>query len=289
LIWGLKYIFDVFNSILKRHPDLPLDDIKKDKQKVESIIGYYEENKHLNTNQVGIESLQFLKAAAITKIVQLEHRKVSERISRVIKAINKEIYYIIVKLRNPPFVDIKLPDVMATIRESFPQPQLTTPSSQVIFNDSTLSQSEPEIAEHYNVSFSLAHEQHEYVDKVFIELKEIAPSLKVFYYRDGGQKINLWGRSMFTHLQTVYRDSSDHVIIFVSSDYVEKRWAAHEWRSVQEAILDRSEEYLLPARFDDTKLDGMPETIGYIDLKNISPRAFAEMIESKISPGNKKK
>lgn len=109
----------------------------------------------------------------------------------------------------------------------------------------------------------------------------------IFYYGDEGREIDLWGKNMIEHLQKVYRDLLDHVIIFVSSDYVKKRWARHEWRSIQEAILDRPEEYLLPARFDDADLPGLHKTIGYIELSNKPPEVLAEMIIRKIRSAKK--
>jgi hypothetical protein len=51
---------------------------------------------------------------------------------------------------------------------------------------------------------------------------------------------------------------------------------------VQEAILDRNEEYLLPARFDDTDLPGLHSTINYINLSDKIPEDFAKMIVEKV-------
>jgi len=41
-------------------------------------------------------------------------------------------------------------------------------------------------------------------------------------------------------------------------------------------------EYLLPAKFDDTELQGLRPTTGYIDLRKFTPDEFAEMIIDKI-------
>ena len=137
--------------------------------------------------------------------------------------------------------------------------------------------------EEYDVAFSLAHEQHEYVDDVFSELKKLLPKLKIFYYRDDQQEINMWGKNMFPHLKEIYRDHSKYVIIFISKDYIAKKWAKHEWLSIQEAIIDREDEYLLPARLDDSILQGLHSTISYVDISNKAPDAFAKMIADKVN------
>lgn len=291
---GLHYLLNFLDSLLQNHEYLPLEDVKQHRDRVEEIYRYYKKNTDLNSDGAEIGSLQYLKAAAVGKIIELEHQKEKTAIRRISQAIDEEIYYIVEKLRGLPFLDIRLPDFVSTIKEasSVPgegiQPHSFNHGKQVILDDDNLLGPKPEISERFDVAFSLAHEQHQYVDAVFKELNEIASYLNVFYYRDEGQEIRLWGRNMVEYLQAVYRDQSDHVIIFVSSDYLRKRWARHEWRSVQEAILDREEKYLLPARFDNTKLPGLHETIHYVDLSKKTAKTFAKMIVRKISSNNGK-
>ena len=286
---GLQYLINSFDSLLQQHESLPLEDIRNHTKYVEKLYKFYQKNNHLNYGGVEIENLQYLKAAAVAKIIHLEHQKQKTPITRIAQALNEEIFYIVEELRREPFLDIQLPDFINTFKEVYLMSVNSTPvdpidsGKQIIVDDDNLMEFEPKKDERFDIAFSLAHEQHGYVDDVFKMIKKKAPHLNVFYYRDKGQEISLWGRNMVPYLQTVYRDLSGHVVIFVSSDYVLKRWARHEWRSIQEAILDREEEYLLPARFDDTKLPGLHETISYVDLSTKSPETFAEMILIKIS------
>jgi len=286
---GLQYLINSFDSLLKKYKSLTLEDIRNHNKNIETIYTFYKKNNHLNSEGIEIESLQYLKAATVAKIIDLEHQKQKTPIIRIAQAIDEEIFYIVEKLRREPFLDIQLPDFMNTVKEVYSMSVESTSAGpvdsgkQIIVDDDNLMESEPKKDERFDIAFSLAHEQHKYVDDVFKILNKEAPHLNVFYYRDKGQEINLWGRNMVPYLQTIYRDLSDHVVIFVSSDYVIKRWARHEWRSIQEAILDREEEYLLPARFDNTKLPGLHETISYVDLSTKIPETFAEMILTKIS------
>lgn len=291
---GLEILTNVFDFVLQRSRTRDLPDIRQHKDLVEQIYEFSKEKGNLNDDGVSFGSLQYLKAAGVAKIIQWEHQRDAENITKIAEAINQDIYYVVGELRKDSFLEVKLPDFINTVKEVLylrrteGEPDKlngekgTVPARQRAVEDSEILESSPRMDERYNVAFSLAHEQHTYVDDVFECLKQLAPDINVFYYRDEGQKVQMWGRNMFEYLQAVYRDQSDHVIIFVSADYVEKRWTLHEWRSVQEAILARPEEYLLPARFDDSQLAGLPSTIHYIDLSQENPEQFAEKIVSKI-------
>jgi hypothetical protein len=290
---GLKNIIDVFNLLLRNHRDLKLSDLEHHLKQLEDLYKYYKRYDHLNSDGVEFKSLQYLKDAAVARIIELEHQREKVRITRVSRAINEKIYYIVENLRQKPFLDIEVSNCIATFKEAYSIPgesiKLESLSSgkQTVVDDQTLLESKLE-GKRFDVALSLAHEQYKYVDAVFKELEIIGSHLNVFYYRDEGQEVKLWGRNMVEYLQAIYRDQSDHVIIFVSADYLKKRWARHEWRSVQEAILNREEEYLLPARFDNTKLPGLHETINYVDLSERTPEDFAKMIVTKISSNNGK-
>ena len=273
---GFQYLIGNLDALIEMSKPLPLEDIREHQKELHKFRKNYLEHKNFNTDGASVESLQYLKAAAVGKIMELENQKRQSNITRIAQAIDDEIYLIVNNLCEEMFFRIKLPDFMTSIKElSDASPSGKTDISSITV--ATLSQ-----VDRYDVAFSLAHEQHDYVDNVFNEIKTTEPSLKVFYYRDEEQEIKLWGRNMVTLLQKIYRDQSNHVIIFVSKEYVKKRWVRHEWRSVQEAILDREEEYLLPARFDDSELEGLHSTTHYIDLRKKTPKEFGEMIVTKV-------
>jgi len=130
----------------------------------------------------------------------------------------------------------------------------------------------------YDVCLSYASEQRPFVESVADELQ--SRSIRVFYdlYRQG----DLWGKDLYVHLDEVYRKKALYCVVFVSADYARKVWTSHERRSAQARALQDKQEYILPARFDDTEIPGLPPTIGYIDLRRIEPRMLAELILAKI-------
>ena len=51
----------------------------------------------------------------------------------------------------------------------------------------------------------------------------------------------------------------------------------------------RYKEYLLPVRFDDTEIPGLPGTVGYIDANSVSSAELDQMIEKRVMPARRSK
>lgn len=70
--------------------------------------------------------------------------------------------------------------------------------------------------------------------------------------------------------------------MFISKYYAEKVWPTHERRSAFEKAIESKEEYILPARFDDTEIPGLHKTIAYVDLRKKTPSQLATLILEKL-------
>lgn len=130
----------------------------------------------------------------------------------------------------------------------------------------------------YDVVLSFAGEDREYVDLVAKCLKK--RGVKVFY--DKYEQVELWGKNLYTHLDDVYRMKARYCVIFISKNYKEKLWANLERESAQARAFRENEEYILPARFDDTEIPGIKPTIGYVSLRDYTPSEFADLVCKKI-------
>lgn len=130
----------------------------------------------------------------------------------------------------------------------------------------------------YDVCLSFAGDDRDYVSKVASELKK--NGVRVFY--DEYEEVNFWGKDLYVHLDDVYKNAARYCVIFVSIHYANKLWTNHERRSAQERALKENNEYILPARFDDTPIPGLRDTVGYIDLHGRSPKDFARLITEKV-------
>jgi hypothetical protein len=130
----------------------------------------------------------------------------------------------------------------------------------------------------YDVCLSFAGEDREYVEQVASQL--VDNGVSVFY--DKYEQESLWGKDLYQHLDSVYQHKARYCVIFISENYANKLWTKHELRSAQARAFRESREYILPARFDQTEIPGIPDTVGYIGIANLSPADFAEIICAKI-------
>ncbi|HZC76324.1 MAG TPA: TIR domain-containing protein, partial [Ktedonobacterales bacterium] len=69
-----------------------------------------------------------------------------------------------------------------------------------------------------------------------------------------------------------------YCVMFISSEYAEKAWPTHERRSAVAKAITQREEYILPARFDDTEVPGIRPTIKYVSLRERSPEALGALV-----------
>lgn len=104
--------------------------------------------------------------------------------------------------------------------------------------------------------------------------------IRVFF--DDYEKAELWGKDLYSHLDEVYQHLGRYCILFASANYAQKVWTDHERRSAQARALKEKKEYLLPARFDDTPIPGLPDTVTYIDLRTTTPRQLVKLAEAKL-------
>jgi len=131
----------------------------------------------------------------------------------------------------------------------------------------------------YDVVFSFAGEDRTYVEKVAKFLS--ARNVNVFY--DANEQANLWGKDLAEHLDSVYQQGGKYCVMFISKHYVEKMWTRHERRSALARALVERDEYILPARFDDSEVKGIRPTVGHVDLTELPPAKLGELILQKLS------
>jgi hypothetical protein len=132
----------------------------------------------------------------------------------------------------------------------------------------------------YDVAFSYAGEDREYVERV---ARAVEGRIRIFY--DRHEQIGLWGKNLYTHLSEIYGNGARFCVMFLSASYARKVWTNHERETAQARAFSDRETYLLPARFDDTTIPGLLETTAYVDLRSMTPEAFAELLVEKVHGG----
>ena len=131
----------------------------------------------------------------------------------------------------------------------------------------------------YDVALSFAGEDRQHVEAL-AELLE-NNGYKVFY--DKYERAQLWGKNLYTHLSSVYKDKARYCVTFLSDHYARKLWANHELESAQARAFEENEEYILPVRLDDTEIPGILPTVGYLDLRSTSIDEIYQALVEKLS------
>lgn len=136
----------------------------------------------------------------------------------------------------------------------------------------------PAEAPRYQVALSFAGEQRDYVEEVARHLQ--SRSIAVFY--DGFEEVGLWGRSGVEAFHAAFAEQSAYVVMFISEAYVSKAWPNHERRSALSSMIEEKDEYILPVRFDDTRVPGLPADTLYLSAHDYTPAQLATMIAQKL-------
>lgn len=130
----------------------------------------------------------------------------------------------------------------------------------------------------YEVVLSFAGEDREYVELVADYLRK--HNVKVFY--DRFEEVTLWGKDLSEHLELIYGGDARYCVMFISKSYTEKAWTTHEKRNALAKAIREKIEYILPTRFDNTDIPGLPPSIAYVDLSKKTPAELGLMILQKL-------
>jgi hypothetical protein len=131
----------------------------------------------------------------------------------------------------------------------------------------------------WDVALSFAGAQRDYVEQVAAVLK--ARGVGCFY--DVDEQTELWGRYLAEELPAIYGEQAAAVVMFVSAEYAAREWTRLERRAALARAVRERRDYVLPARFDDTPLPGLPSDMATVDLRTRTPQQFAAMIAGKLA------
>jgi hypothetical protein len=94
--------------------------------------------------------------------------------------------------------------------------------------------------------------------------------------------ITLLGKDLAAHFSQIYGKEASYCAIFISRNYTRKAWPQFERQHAQARALTIKREYILPLRLDDSEVPGLSSTIGYIDIRGMTPAAVAEILFRKL-------
>ena len=132
----------------------------------------------------------------------------------------------------------------------------------------------------YDVALSFAGEDRHYVERLANFLQ--TGGYSVFY--DKFEPAQLWGKNLYVHFSSVYKDQARYCVMFLSEHYARKLWTQHERQSAQaRAFVEENRECILPIRLDDTEIPGILLTAGYLDLRSMTIEEIYQVLTEKLS------
>lgn len=132
----------------------------------------------------------------------------------------------------------------------------------------------------FKVGLSFPGEVRDYVESVAEELERLIGPNSYFY--DNNYVSQLARPQLDLLLQSIYGDRSDLVIVFLCSDYQNKRWCGVEFRAIREIIMRKQNERVMFVRMDDGEVDGVFDTDGYVDGRRYTAADVARFIQERI-------
>ena len=118
--------------------------------------------------------------------------------------------------------------------------------------------------------------------EVAVKLAEllIEQGARVFY--DDFFSAHLLGKRLDREFSWVFGAGTRYFVPIVSRTYIERTWPQFEWSVATREAEKREEEYILPLRIDDSLLVGLPDNVGYLDLRGRCLNEVAELLLDKL-------
>lgn len=263
---GLKKLLSVVKLRKKEAVNLGLDDalFTEEESRISGMIEYVEKGlKQASSSEVFISgislgSLRFLKAGAFMEVLHLEREKSRNSSSRIKVVIQNKINGIKNDVNAGVFENIPPADCLADVEDI-----------ETGLTDSPFK---------YDVVLSYAREDREHVDRLANLLNQ--SGFYVFY--DRFEEANLWGKNLYDYLSDIYRNQGKYCVMFLSKDYARKLWTTHERQNAQERAFKANQEYILPIKIDDTKIPGILDTVGYLDIREKSIEEIFNILKQKL-------
>ncbi len=132
----------------------------------------------------------------------------------------------------------------------------------------------------YDVALSFAGSERLLAEELATILRD--KGVEVFY--DDFYPEQLWGKDLGSHFDRIYRKYSRFCVIFASNEYKNRIWPNAERRSaVARSIVSTGTEYILPILVENVDLDGIPPTIGHVDVRQVPVSQIAELLLRKLA------
>ena len=125
----------------------------------------------------------------------------------------------------------------------------------------------------YAVALSFAGEQRKTAQKV---ADIIRSRLGPVVFFDEYMKPEMWGEDLPSFFQEAFYKESKWCMMFVSKEYVTKKWPSFEAKHIIARQIDQFGRYILPVHFDDTDVPGLPNTLQHLSVPPETAESIAK-------------
>jgi len=117
----------------------------------------------------------------------------------------------------------------------------------------------------FGIALSFPGEVRARAEPIALRLAHELGRPRIFY--DRFHEAELARLNLDLHLQALYHDHADLIVVFLCRDYDTKEWCGLEWRAIRDLIKQRQRDIIF-LRLDDATIPGVYSIDGYIDLRN---------------------
>lgn len=132
----------------------------------------------------------------------------------------------------------------------------------------------------FQVAISYTSDYQQFVGEVAELLSQVLGRQRVLY--DKFHEAEFARPNLDTHLQALYHDQSQLVVVFLCANYERKEWPHLEWRAIRDLIKKRQDASIMPIHMDDTCISGLLSIDGYINAQRREPADVAKLIMERL-------
>jgi TIR domain len=136
----------------------------------------------------------------------------------------------------------------------------------------------------FDVLLSFAGVERHYARAIY----DIASANGLHIFLDEESQHEIWGKNLVEYLNHTYRQRGSYVLVLLSVAYLERAYTRVERRAAFDRMIHEESEYLLPVKVDDSWIEGLPISTGYLDLRIHGVLGVCELLVRKIRGSTKK-
>ena len=121
----------------------------------------------------------------------------------------------------------------------------------------------------FKIAFSFPGEHRDFVYKIARGVADIYSEERILY--DWFHRAEFARPNLDIHLQTLYMNESELIVIFICADYNKKKWCGIEWRAIRELLNSKeADDRIMFVKCGEGEVDGVFGTVdGYIDSTQV--------------------